>query len=411
MIVVENVREGIRSIRANMLRSVLTAIIIAFGIMALVGMLTAIDGLKASINSSFSSLGANTFDVRNKENSRDRRGGVQERLAPPLELKEVETFKEKFNVGRLTLHTRVTSIAELKRQSEKTNPNVTLRGIDEEYMLIKDYTIEEGRNFTALDIRYNSNLCIIGSEVKKALFKENESPINELISFYGTQYKVIGVLEEKGGFGGNTYADRTVFVSLDNAVRIAADRQLNYTITVAIEDPSKMQYAIGEATGLMRKVRKDPPGSDLSFEISRNKTLEEELEEIGGYMRIGGFVIGAITLLGASVALMNIMLVSVTERTREIGVRKATGATPKRIRQQFLIEAILICILGGLGGVILGLIVGNLVANLIDAGVFVTPWEWVSIGLVVCFVVGMISGYYPAYKASRLDPIESLRYE
>jgi putative ABC transport system permease protein len=218
-------------------------------------------------------------------------------------------------------------------------------------------------------------------------------------------------LEEKGGFGGNTYADRTVFVSLDNAVRIAADRQLNYTITVAIEDPSKMQYAIGEATGLMRKVRKDPPGSDLSFEISRNKTLEEELEEIGGYMRIGGFVIGAITLLGASVALMNIMLVSVTERTREIGVRKATGATPKRIRQQFLIEAILICILGGLGGVILGLIVGNLVANLIDAGVFVTPWEWVSIGLVVCFVVGMISGYYPAYKASRLDPIESLRYE
>mgnify|MGYP006286073627 CR=1 FL=1 len=411
MIVVENVREGIRSIRANMLRSVLTAIIIAFGIMALVGMLTAIDGLKASITSSFSSLGANTFDIRNKENNQDRRGGVQERLAPPLKLHEVETFKEKFNVGRLTLHTRVTGIAELKRQSEKTNPNVTLRGIDEEYMLIKDYTIEEGRNFTALDIRYNSNLCIIGSEVKKALFKENESAINELISFYGTQYKVIGVLEEKGGFGGNTYADRTVFVSLDNAVRIAADRQLNYTITVAIEDPSKMQHAIGEATGLMRKVRKDPPGSDLSFEISRNKTLEEELEEIGGYMRIGGFVIGAITLLGASVALMNIMLVSVTERTREIGVRKATGATPKRIRQQFLIEAILICILGGLGGVILGLIVGNLVANLMDAGVFVTPWEWVSIGLVVCFVVGMISGYYPAYKASRLDPIESLRYE
>jgi putative ABC transport system permease protein len=172
-----------------------------------------------------------------------------------------------------------------------------------------------------------------------------------------------------------------------------------------------MDYVIGEATSLMRKIRRDPIGEEESFEISANKTLEEELEELTSYLRIGGFSIGFITLVGASIGLMNIMLVSVTERTREIGIRKAIGATPRKIRLQFLIEAILICIMGGAGGVIIGLSIGNVIANIIKAGNFVAPWEWVFMGFVVCLVVGLVSGYYPAYKASRLDPIDALRYE
>ncbi|MCK5278668.1 MAG: FtsX-like permease family protein, partial [Cyclobacteriaceae bacterium] len=172
-----------------------------------------------------------------------------------------------------------------------------------------------------------------------------------------------------------------------------------------------MEHATGEATSLMRQLRKDPIGEEESFEIRANKTLEEELDELSSKLRIGGFSIGFITLIGASIGLMNIMLVSVTERTREIGIRKAIGATPKKIRLQFLIEAILICIMGGIGGVIIGLSIGNVVANLIKAGNFVAPWEWVFMGFVVCLVVGLISGYYPAYKASKLDPIDALRYE
>ena len=152
-------------------------------------------------------------------------------------------------------------------------------------------------------------------------------------------------------------------------------------------------------------------GEDDSFEIEKNKTLEEELDELEGYLKIGGFAIGFITLLGASIGLMNIMLVSVTERTREIGIRKAIGATPKKIRQQFLIEAIIICMMGGAGGVVLGIAVGNVIANIIKAGTFVAPWQWVFMGLVVCLIVGLISGFYPAFKASRLDPIDALRYE
>jgi putative ABC transport system permease protein len=219
------------------------------------------------------------------------------------------------------------------------------------------------------------------------------------------------VLEKKGGFGGDTYADRTVFIPIKNAIRIANRGYLDYRITVSVKDPTKMEYAVGEATSLMRKIRRDRIGAEESFEVSVNKTLEEELKELTSYLRIGGFSIGFITLVGASIGLMNIMLVSVTERTREIGVRKAIGATPKKIRLQFLIEAILICIMGGIAGVMIGLSIGNVIANIIKAGNFVAPWVWVAMGFVVCLIVGLISGYYPAYKASRLDPIDALRYE
>jgi putative ABC transport system permease protein len=173
-----------------------------------------------------------------------------------------------------------------------------------------------------------------------------------------------------------------------------------------------MEYVIGEATSLMRKLRKDPVGEEESFEVSKNKKpWKKRLDEFAYYLRIGGFSIGFITLVGASIGLMNIMLVTVTERTREIGIRKAIGATPKKIRLQFLIEAILICLMGGTGGVILGIAIGNVVAILLEANNFVVPWEWITMGFIVCLVVGLISGYYPAFKASRLDPIEALRYE
>lgn len=406
----ENIREGVKSIKGNKLGTALTSTIIAIGIMALVGVLTAIDSLKASIDTSFSSLGANTFDIRTKRSNRGMFEGVQEKSYEPLELEEVMEFKERFEDGLTTVFTQLTGAAEVKRFSKKTNPNINVTGIDDNYMIIRDYNIEKGRNFTENDIRYNTSNVIVGPEVINALFEENEEPLNEFITLFGSKFRIVGVLESKGGFGSTSWADRTIFMPMGSAIRLAP-WDLSYTITATIEDPSKTQTLIGEATGLMRRIREDPLGQEDSFEISRNMTVAEELDQIGGKVKIGGAVICVFILLGACIGLMNNMMVAVTERTREIGVRKAVGATPNKIRLQFLAEACVICVLGGLAGVVLGILIGNVVSLFIGSGKFVVPWEWVFAGLAVCLVVGIISGLYPAVKASKLDPIDSLRYE
>jgi len=210
--------------------------------------------------------------------------------------------------------------------------------------------------------------------------------------------------------GGNA-GDRSVLVPLENARTLLKSENTNFDIKVKVSNPAEIDQVMSEARGLMRKIRHDLPGKEDSFEISKSETLAERLEEISKYLKIGGFIIGFITLLGASVGLMNIMLVSVTERTREIGIRKALGATPRRIQEQFLVEAIVICQIGGIAGIILGILAGNGVAYLLGSQKFLVPWLWMLLGVIICIVVGVISGFYPSYKASRLDPIEALRFE
>lgn len=406
----ENIRESVKSVKSNLLRTILTATIIAIGITALVGILTAIDGLKASIDTSFSSLGANTFSVASKRPEHRHRQGKEEKKYPLLKKRDVFKFKELYEAGTSALHLWVSGSVEVKYKSKKTNPNITLRGIDENYMVIRNYNIEKGRNLTEIEVDNASDVVVIGTEVVKELF-ENEDPLNKRISFYGNQYRIVGVLEKKGGFGGSDYADRTLFVPVKNAIRVARGGSLDYRITVAVDNPALMDQAMGEAIGLMRRIREDPIGEDISFKVERYKTMEEELDEISATLRIGGFTIGLITLIGASIGLMNIMLVSVTERTREIGVRKAIGANPAKIKMQFLIEAIVICMFGGVGGVILGVAMGNVISRIFNADKFVLPWEWMLLGFGVTLIVGLVSGYYPAMKASRLNPIDALRYE
>jgi len=412
MNLIENVKEGLRSVQANLLRSVLTALIVAIGITALVGMLTTIDGIEHSVNESLSSLGVNTFDINSKTNRGSNSQGITQKTYPQIKMNEAFRFIDEYQItSTISLSSNLSQIAEVKRLSNKTNPNVTIMGSNDEYFAIKGLEMEQGRGFSKLEVDYGTQVAVVGYKVYKTLFPEsNENPIGQEINFMGAQFKVIGLLKEKGQLSEDNY-DNMVIIPIVKANQMAKGRGLWYELTVGISDPSQMELAMGEATGLMRRIRGDQVGREDSFELEKSETLAQELESITGGLRVAGFGIGFITLLGACIALMNIMLVSVTERTREVGVRKALGATPLRIRQQFVIEAIVVCVLGGITGVVLGILIGNLLASLMGIDSFVIPWTEMILGMVVCIIVGLISGYYPAHKASRLDPIESLRFE
>lgn len=410
MNLIENIKEGLRSINANLLRSVLTALIVAIGITSLVGILTAIDGIEYTVNQSLSSLGANTFDVYSKWNRGNSQDGVKEKTYPRFMLTEAQKFINEFDYPAIvSLSARLSNLAEIKYASQKTNPNVTVMGVNEEYMAIKGLSLDEGRNFSPFEIQYGSKVAILGNKLAKLLYGD-KNPVGTEISFKGAQFKVIGLMKEKGALSENNF-DNMVLIPVIVANQMAEGQGLFYRLTVGVMDANQLDFAMGEATGLLRKIRNDQIGKPNSFEIEKSETLAQEMESITSGLRFGGFGVGFITLLGASIALMNIMLVSVTERTREVGVRKALGATPLRIRQQFVIEAIVVCLLGGIGGVILGILIGNLISKGIGIDTFVVPWTWMMVGMMICVGVGLLSGYYPAYKASKLDPIESLRFE
>ena len=409
----ENIKVALASIKSNFLRALLTLLIIAIGITCLVGILTAIDTILFSMSDSFNRMGANSFYIYPRSNNmRSRNAGKDVKRGDPINFRQAIDFKQKYDYAgaKVSLNTFCKWNSTIKNKDKKTNPNIRLVGIDENYLGASAYEVELGRNFTTSEVENGDHKIIIASEIVKVLFDDKpDRAVNQVIHVGNTRYKIVGVLKSKGS-SMTASNDRRVFIPLLNAKRYYGTSTRNYSIMTSIQDPTKMEDAIAHATGVMRNVRSLKAIEENDFDVRKSDGILETLKEITTELRLATIAIALMTLLGAAIGLMNIMLVSVTERTREIGVRKALGATRTNILLQFLIEAIVITLIGGLLGIIFGTLMGFGLAAYIK-GRFIIPINWMILGIVVCVIVGVISGLYPALKASRLDPIESLRYE
>ena len=406
----ENVRIAFDSIKSQLLRTILTVLIIAIGITALVGILSAVNALENTISSDFASMGANTFNLQRYDSEVRMNSGEIEKVNPIIGYREVKQFKENYLYPgtQTSISFTGTTSAEVKYQNEKTDPEVSIVGINENFLENSGLSLEAGRNITYFDVQNNNNVAILGSDFKEGLF-ENEDPIGKTISVRGVRFTVVGILESEGStFGDNR--DLRVLIPIEIARSIFTQPNINYQISVKVDDKEMLEGAQDEAILTFRNVRGLNPMEEDNFGMGRSDDLINRIFSITQYLNFAAWIISIITIFGSSIALMNIMLVSVTERTREIGVRKALGAKKNTIATQFFMETLIIGQFGGVLGILLGILIGMAVSA--AAGFdFVTPWVAILWATGITILVAILAGSYPAAKAAKQDPIESLRYE
>lgn len=407
----ENTKIALDSIKSQVLRTSLTVFIIALGITALVGILTVVSALQNTILSDFASMGANTFSISRYDFSAEiNQNDVEQKVNPIISYPEARAFQDKytFPFTSTSLSFTAASGVEVKHQGEKTDPEISILGVDENFCPNKGLDVVKGRNFNTFDISNNNYVCILGSDFEKGLFKD-KNPIDKIISIRGAKFKVIGVLKEKGSTFGNSQ-DLRVLIPTQVARSIFSAPLINYELNVKVNNEALLDEAVEDAIVTMRMVRKLNPIEKNNFGIERSDDLIQTLLSNTETLSIIAWVIGVITVFGSSIALMNIMLVSVSERTREIGIRKALGAKRSTIAWQFFTETLVIGQLGGIFGILLGITIGFIIAQAIGFQ-FIIPWLAIIAAFITTFVVTIVSGLFPAIKAAKLDPVEALRYE
>ncbi len=413
-----------RTVKSNKLRTGITVTIIALGITALIGIITAIASMNQSLKENFSTMGANSFSIRYQDRQIHIGGRRQVKKTSINALKqkksdngkiityeEAKLFKERYSFPAIvSISINGPQSVVVNNDEIKTNPNISMTGADENYLAQSGYSLATGRNFNKMDVQSGRSICILGNSVAQKLYGDNtQRAIDKIVTVAGIKYRVIGILKDKGS-SAFFNADNIVLTTYNNIRRLFTTEGTTYNLGIMVSDIKDMDAAISEAKGTFRPIRKVAIDEDNNFYIDKSDSIAEAFMNSLGAITTAAAFIGLITLIGAAIGLMNIMLVAVNERTREIGLIKAIGGTKESIRTQFLFESVLISVIGAIFGIIAGVLIGNIVSMLLHTG-FVVPWFWVALGIIVCSTVGLFAGLYPAIKASGLDPIVALRYE
>jgi putative ABC transport system permease protein len=407
--ILESAIMAFASLRANKLRSILTLVGIAIGLFSIIVVMTAISAIQSSIEEAFSEIGTNNIIIQKYPAIGMGPGSFRKyRNRKNITIEQGERLK-----AMTTLPVAVgISLGEgsktVKYGKEQTNPDIYIVGVNQDEFITSSYIVSDGRGFNKQDIDYSRNVCVLGEDVINKLFKTID-PIGQKVTIDNATLEVIGRFEPKGKILGESQ-DNFVVIPISVFTKYFSDRHQSISLNVQAPSRDLFDATQEQVIGALRTIRKVPPGEENDFEIISNDELVSQFNDITKYFKLGAAIIAFIALIAAGVGIMNIMLVSVTERTREIGIRKAIGAQKRTIRFQFLVEAISLSLIGGMVGIVLGVIGGNIIGMLLSASV-VLPVFWIVVGLVVTTTVGLVFGVYPAIKASNLDPIEALRYE
>lgn len=405
----EYINLATRALWGNKLRSILTILIIAFGIMALIIIFTCISAIRNNIAANFVELGAAAFTIQHEQDIQQRRHSFQEEKTI-ITYNEANSFIEKYNYpANSTIHAEIAKNIRIKSAFTESDPNVTIDAGDINYLAIAGKEILMGRNFTEIEIENGENVLIMGYDAAAKTYPAADSVVGSKILADGKKYQVIGLLASKGASAGKN--DNFVLIPYSKARKDYDISNTSFEIIVEANNTEKIEQAMAVAEGVMRSVKKLGALEPNNFGIVKSDKLASTYLEQISFIEIATAVIGFLTLIGAGVGLMNIMLVSVNERTREIGLSKSIGATKRTIFMQFLIEAIVICISGGILGIVLGLIIGNLISIFVLKASFTFAIAWVIGGLLFCTLIGLVAGLFPAYRAGKLNPVEALRYE
>lgn len=404
----ENIDMALRAVRSNRLRSSLTIAIIALGITSLVGILTAVDSMDATLKDAYSRMGAGIINIRSLYSMPADMRRI--RNSREISRAQAERFTDYYRApATVTIFTTVLSGTRAEAGQKRTNPTTDVIATDGNYMKYNMLELSSGRSLSAADVEGGRFYCVIGDNVARTLFEAQEDPVGQTVHISGRSYIIIGVAAPVGNNAGGSM-DGSILVPYTNALANLATSTPDFTIGILPAPSVSPETAATEAEMTFRAVRRLAPFDDADFRITRSEAVIEELNSTMRTLTIAAIVIGLVTLTGAAVGLMNIMLVSVRERTREIGTRKALGAASKRIKAQFLMESVIIGQTGGLIGIAAGILIGNIIAAVMQAS-FVIPWLWMLLAIALCMAVGILSGYLPAKRAAALDPIECLRYE
>lgn len=410
MNIAESIKMAFDSIRVNKLRASLTLLSISIGVFAIIGAGSLVESVNATVAGEMEALGETTFYVFKEPKIRmGAHGWRKYARRKAISYSQYQDLKKRLTLVSMVSGFSTSAGNTIESGNLETNPDVNLLGVDEDYFVLENRNYSEGRGITATDIRMNRNVAVIGNDVVVKVFP-NVNPIGKKIRIKNQQYEVIGVLEAKGAMLGQSQ-DNIAIIPISHFLRyFASFWEESLQIALRATSREDLPMAVDETIGVLRGIRNVKPGEDNDFEIETNESIKEQFSGLTQYLQIFGLISGGIALIAAGVGIMNIMLVSVKERTREIGIRKAVGAKRSWILFQFIIETITLCQVGGFVGIIMGVGAGALFGMAVGVNLGI-PFDWIAVSIGICTLLGLLFGAYPAWKASKLDPIEALRYE